>query len=220
MREDFRRLCDGEPLAVELTAVLKRGDVNRLVQLLAADPGLVHSVIVEAKGGGRTLLHLFADWPGHNPIAPRSRRVLTAPSGRIDPCRIVVIRKIGEQSCFLLDPTRGAADVGFFGTLHCSGTHVPPSSGHRRGTIVVSQSRVQHAQCWLSYGRKGSAHRRSQKTQPPVESVSRSQRSDLLPLRSQRGHRTFVSLLKRLLLTLLAHSPLRSDQSGPGTPAV
>jgi hypothetical protein len=56
-----RTLRSDEPLAVELTAALKQGDVDRLRRLLAANPGLAHGVVENAKGGGRTALHLFAD---------------------------------------------------------------------------------------------------------------------------------------------------------------
>lgn len=61
------KLRSDEPLAVELTAVIKAGDVERLRGLLASNPGLASCVVEDAKGGGRTPLHLFADWPGHNP---------------------------------------------------------------------------------------------------------------------------------------------------------
>lgn len=73
-----------EPLAVELTAVLKRGDVGRLSQLLAADPGLACGVVQDAKGGGRSLLHLFADWPGHNPNSEAIVRALAAAGADLD----------------------------------------------------------------------------------------------------------------------------------------
>jgi uncharacterized protein len=56
-----------DPLAIELTAALKQGDVGRLSRLLAADRGLACTIVEDAKGGGRSPLHLFADWPGHNP---------------------------------------------------------------------------------------------------------------------------------------------------------
>jgi hypothetical protein len=35
MREDFRRLRDAEPLAVELTAILKQGDARRVPRLFS-----------------------------------------------------------------------------------------------------------------------------------------------------------------------------------------
>lgn len=62
-----RILRHDEALAVELTTILKRGDIGGLSELLAADPGLAGSIVADAKGGGRSPLHLFADWPGHNP---------------------------------------------------------------------------------------------------------------------------------------------------------
>src|SRR5580693_8327890 len=61
---DNRALRSDKPLAVELTAALKGGEVDRLHRLLAANPGLAHCVVENAKGGGRTPLHLFADWVG------------------------------------------------------------------------------------------------------------------------------------------------------------
>jgi hypothetical protein len=62
-----RMLRYDELLAVELTAILKQGGTERLSRLLAADPALASSVVEAAKGAGRSPLHLFADWPGHNP---------------------------------------------------------------------------------------------------------------------------------------------------------
>jgi hypothetical protein len=64
-----RTLRRYEPLAVELTAALKQGEVEPLSRLLASDPWLALCVVEEPAGGGRTPLHLFADWPGHNPNA-------------------------------------------------------------------------------------------------------------------------------------------------------
>jgi uncharacterized protein len=70
---DTRALRSDEPLAVELTAALKRGEVDQLRRLLAANPGLAHCAVENSKGGGRTPLHLFADWPGHNSKCCRDR---------------------------------------------------------------------------------------------------------------------------------------------------
>lgn len=81
---NLRKLPYDEPLAVELTAILKQGDVGRLVELLAADPGLSRSVVEDAKGGGRSLLHLFADWPGHNPNPGEVVRELAARGADLD----------------------------------------------------------------------------------------------------------------------------------------
>jgi uncharacterized protein len=66
----FRRtLRSDDPLAIELTTALKQGDAERLCRLLAAESELASSVVRDEKGGGRTPLHLFADWPGQIPNA-------------------------------------------------------------------------------------------------------------------------------------------------------
>jgi hypothetical protein len=62
-------LRSDDAIAVELMAALEHGDVERLRRLLAAHPELACRVVENAKGGGRTALHLFADWPGHRPNA-------------------------------------------------------------------------------------------------------------------------------------------------------
>jgi uncharacterized protein len=56
-----------EPLATELTAAVQRGDADRLRRMLAKRPELARAWIVKdgEAAGWRTLLHLFADWPGH-----------------------------------------------------------------------------------------------------------------------------------------------------------
>ena len=64
-----RTLRSDDPIAVDLKAVLDQGDVERLRQRLAADSGLARCIVENAEGGGRTPLHLFADWPGHKPNA-------------------------------------------------------------------------------------------------------------------------------------------------------
>lgn len=56
-----------EPLAVEATAAVQRGQADSLRRLIAKHPGLARAWIVKTgeAAGSRTLLHLFADWPGH-----------------------------------------------------------------------------------------------------------------------------------------------------------
>ena len=56
-----------DPLAVEATAVVQRGQADRLRRLLDQHPELARIRIVKdgEAAGQRTLLHLFADWPGH-----------------------------------------------------------------------------------------------------------------------------------------------------------
>lgn len=80
----LRTLRHEEPLAVELTAVLKRGDGVRLARMLAADPGLARCAVEDAKGAGRSPLHLFADWPGHNPNAATIVRALASAGADVD----------------------------------------------------------------------------------------------------------------------------------------
>lgn len=81
---NLRMLRYDGPLAVELTAILKQGDVGRLSRLLASNPALACSIVEDAKGGGRSPLHLFADWPGHNPNPRAIVRVLAAGGADLD----------------------------------------------------------------------------------------------------------------------------------------
>jgi ankyrin repeat protein len=88
MMTGSRTLRSDEPLAVELTAALKGGEVDRLRRLLAANPGLAHCVVENpksgGKGGGRMPLYLFADWPGHNSKAVEIVRTLAAAGADLD----------------------------------------------------------------------------------------------------------------------------------------
>jgi uncharacterized protein len=56
-----------DPLAVEATGIVQRGQADRLRRLLDKHPELARIRIVKdgEAAGQRTLLHLFADWPGH-----------------------------------------------------------------------------------------------------------------------------------------------------------
>jgi ankyrin repeat protein len=81
---DQRKLRADEPLAIELTAALKQGDVARLEELLAAEPTLARCVVENEKGGGRTTLHLFADWPGHCPNTSAIVNLLAAHGADLD----------------------------------------------------------------------------------------------------------------------------------------
>ncbi|WP_139857920.1 ankyrin repeat domain-containing protein [Bradyrhizobium ivorense] len=80
----MRKLPNDAPLAAELKAVLTAGETERLRGLLASDPGLASCVVEDRKGCGRTLLHLFADWPGHNPNAAAIVPVLAAAGAELD----------------------------------------------------------------------------------------------------------------------------------------
>jgi uncharacterized protein len=56
-----------EPLVVEITGAVQRGQADQVRHLLDKYPGLARARIVKdgESAGARTLLHLFADWPGH-----------------------------------------------------------------------------------------------------------------------------------------------------------
>lgn len=77
-------LRSDDPLAVELTAAIKTGEAERLRALLAVHPELASCVVKDAKGGGRSPLHLFADWPGHNPNAAAIVQILAAAGADLD----------------------------------------------------------------------------------------------------------------------------------------
>jgi ankyrin repeat protein len=81
---NLRILRYDDPLALELTASLKQGDVDRLSRLLISDRGLACCVVEDEKGGGRSPLHLFADWPGHNPNPAPIVRALAADGADLD----------------------------------------------------------------------------------------------------------------------------------------
>jgi hypothetical protein len=70
----WRELASEDPIAVELTLVIKGGDCERLASMLRSDPGLATCLVVE-DGGGRTPLHLLADAPGGR---PRCRETVSA----------------------------------------------------------------------------------------------------------------------------------------------
>jgi ankyrin repeat protein len=84
--EDARELREDDPLAVEATAALHSGDVDATSRLLAAHPELARTRIVSrrTRGGSRTLLHLFADWPGQRPHAREIVALLQAAGADVD----------------------------------------------------------------------------------------------------------------------------------------
>jgi uncharacterized protein len=67
-----------KPLAVEVTAAVQRGQADRLRHLIDKHAGLARIRIVKdgESAGSRTLLHLFADWPGHRRNPHEIMRVL------------------------------------------------------------------------------------------------------------------------------------------------
>jgi uncharacterized protein len=66
-------LPHGDPVAVELTTVIQRGDLDALKRILADRPELASAHMIGRKGlegGWRTPLHAATDWPGYFPVAP------------------------------------------------------------------------------------------------------------------------------------------------------
>lgn len=68
----------GDSRAVAVVSVIRSGDVERLRQLLAENPGLAAARIVDAGRTSRTLLHVVADWPGHFPHGAETVAALIA----------------------------------------------------------------------------------------------------------------------------------------------
>ena len=86
----MRTLRSTEPLAIELAAIIKAGEFGRLRELLASDPALASCVVEDPKGGGRTPLHLFADWPGHNPNAAAIVQTLASAGANLDAAAVAM----------------------------------------------------------------------------------------------------------------------------------
>jgi uncharacterized protein len=69
-------LRESEPLAVEVSEAIRRGDEASVRRLLDANPGLGGHYIQNGKGSARTLLHIVTDWPGFFPNGPAITRML------------------------------------------------------------------------------------------------------------------------------------------------
>src|SRR5713101_8420939 len=63
-------------LAVAVVSAIRSGDLAGLKPLLDANPDLATARIVDARGAGRTLLHIATDWPGHFPNGAATIAVL------------------------------------------------------------------------------------------------------------------------------------------------
>ena len=73
-----------DELAVAVTKATQAGDVQRLRELLDANPVLARSRIVDQGGGARTLLHVAADWPGHFPNGSETVVTLIEAGAEVD----------------------------------------------------------------------------------------------------------------------------------------
>jgi hypothetical protein len=86
MTADALRIPDDDPLAREARDALTAGDVEGLQRLIAGHPELATARIVSGgdRQGERTLLHLFADYPGHRPRPREMVAVLQKAGADID----------------------------------------------------------------------------------------------------------------------------------------
>jgi uncharacterized protein len=71
-----------DPLARQVTDVIRTGDVQALERLLHEQPDLARIRIGDTECS-RTLLHVATDWPGHYPHVSRTIQILVA--ARADP---------------------------------------------------------------------------------------------------------------------------------------
>lgn len=74
----MRTLQESAPRAIVLVTAIREGAVERLQQLLLADPDLATVRVVDARGVARSSLHLVADWPGYVPRGAETVAVLVA----------------------------------------------------------------------------------------------------------------------------------------------
>jgi ankyrin repeat protein len=65
-----------DPVAVELTSTIHRGDLDALGRILSERPELASVHMIGRKGGWRTPLHAATDWPGYFPSAPATVALL------------------------------------------------------------------------------------------------------------------------------------------------
>jgi hypothetical protein len=79
-------LANDDPAAIALVLAIKAGDVHDLAALLADRPELARAVVVDPScgPGGRSSLHLVADWPGHLPHGAEMVRRLVAAGADVD----------------------------------------------------------------------------------------------------------------------------------------
>jgi len=57
-------------VATTLVQAIRGGDLTWLRRMLVEQPELANARVVDAKGAGRTPLHIATDWPGHFPNGP------------------------------------------------------------------------------------------------------------------------------------------------------
>ena len=76
---------DDDPLAIEVTELIRGGDVTRLRALLTEHSHLAGAQIADVRcDDTRSLLHVAADWPGHFPNGPEVVRTLVEAGSEVD----------------------------------------------------------------------------------------------------------------------------------------
>jgi ankyrin repeat protein len=78
-----------DPVARAVVEAIRAGDVGSLDQLLRAHPGLERARLQSENGpsaGGRSLLHIATDWPGHYPNGPAVVALLVAAGADVNAC--------------------------------------------------------------------------------------------------------------------------------------
>ena len=78
-------LAADDPLAIQATAVVQAGELERLAKLLDEHPSLATARIGSYPDGmSRTLLHAATDWPGHFPNSAQVVQLLIDHGGDVD----------------------------------------------------------------------------------------------------------------------------------------
>ncbi|WP_330333964.1 ankyrin repeat domain-containing protein [Streptomyces sp. NBC_00536] len=127
-----------DPIAVAVTAAIRSGDLPRLRELLGAHPALARATLVRtgAAAGGRSLLHIVTDWPGHPPRGPEVIRLLVEAGA--DP----TARFVGAHAETPLHWAASNDDVAAIDALIDCGAEVEAGGGIIGGGTPLSDARA------------------------------------------------------------------------------
>jgi ankyrin repeat protein len=133
-----------DPLAVQVTAAVRRGDVDLLRHLLADHPGLATARLGD-DDVSRPLLHVATDWPGHHPRVAETIAVLVAAGAPVDG------RFHGPHEETALHWAASADDVAAVDALLDAGADVDAP-----GAVIAGGTPLQDARafrCWAAAAR-------------------------------------------------------------------